>query len=64
MPVFTFEKISPPAHRSPIDSGAKKHGGVLVNLLDRLAANTVRRGLARTEGVIARNERFPTCDPK
>lgn len=64
MPVFTFEKISPPEHRSPIDPNAKKHGGVLVNLLDRLAESTVRRALARREGVIARNERFPTCDPK
>jgi len=35
MPVFTFEKISPPVRRGPIPPIAKKQRGVIVQILDR-----------------------------
>ena len=44
MPVFTFEKISPPADRGPIPPVAnKKQRGVLVQMLDRFAEARVKR---------------------
>jgi hypothetical protein len=36
MPVFSFEKISPPVRR-PIAPTARKPGGFIVQILDRLA---------------------------
>jgi hypothetical protein len=59
MPVFTFEKISPPVDRGPIPPVAnKKQRGVLVQMLDRFAEARVRRSLKK--GVIARNPQRPT----
>ena len=56
MPVFMFEKISPPADRAPIPPVAnKKQRGVLVQMLDRFAEARVKRTLKRGKGVIARN---------
>jgi hypothetical protein len=44
MPVFTFEKISPPIRRvSNSSSAAEKPRGVLTQLLDRLAEARGRR---------------------
>ena len=44
MPVFTFEKISPPADRGPIPPVAnKKQRGVSVQMLDRFAEARVKR---------------------
>ena len=44
MPVFTFEKISPPMHRGPASSpAAEKPRGVLVQILDRLVEPRVKR---------------------
>jgi hypothetical protein len=44
MPVFTFEKISPPADRGPIPPVAnKKQRGVIVQMLDRFAEARVKR---------------------
>ena len=44
MPVFTFEKISPPADRGPIPPVAnKKQRGVLVQMLDRFAEARIKR---------------------
>lgn len=59
MPVFTFEKISPPADRGPIPPVAnKKQRGVIVQMLDRFAEARVRRTQREdTKGVVARNPR-------
>ena len=44
MPVFTFEKISPPADRGPIPPVAnKKQRGVIVQMLDRFAEARIKR---------------------
>ena len=56
MPVFMFEKISPPADRGPIPPVAnKKQRGVIVQMLDRFAEARVKRTLKGEKGVIARN---------
>jgi hypothetical protein len=59
MPVFTFEKISPPAERAPIPPVAnKKQRGVIVQMLDRFAEARVKRTQRDdTKGVSARNPR-------
>jgi hypothetical protein len=44
MPVFTFEKISPPV-RAPIAPAARKQRGIIVQILDRLGEARVRRSL-------------------
>ena len=45
MPVFTFEKISPPMRRvSASSSAAEKPRGVLTRIVDRLAEARGRRG--------------------
>jgi hypothetical protein len=43
MPVFTFEKISPPVRRGPIPPIARKQRGVIVQILDRFVESRVRR---------------------
>jgi hypothetical protein len=44
MPVFSFEKISPPVERAPISPVAnKKQRGVIVQMLDRFAEARVKR---------------------
>ena len=56
MPVFTFEKISPPADRGPILPVAnKKQRGVIVQMLDRFAEARVKRKLKEEKGAIAHN---------
>jgi hypothetical protein len=59
MPVFTFEKISPPADRSPIPPVAnKKQRGVIVQMLDRFAEARVKRTQRdEPKGVTVRNQR-------
>jgi hypothetical protein len=59
MPVFTFEKISPPADRGPIPPVAnKKQRGVIVQMLDRFAEARIKRTQREdTKGVVARNPR-------
>jgi hypothetical protein len=59
MPVFTFEKISPPADRGPIPPVAnKKQRGVIVQMLDRFAEARIKRTQREdNNGVIARNPR-------
>ena len=60
MPVFTFERISPPADRGPILPVAnKKQRGVIVQMLDRFAEARVKRTLKEDKGVIARNRHRP-----
>ena len=55
MPVFTFEKISPPVRRGPIPPIAKKQRGVIVQILDRFVEARVKRTMKEEKGVIARN---------
>jgi hypothetical protein len=59
MPVFMFEKISPPADRGPIPPVAnKKQRGVIVQMLDRFAEARIKRTQrADAKGVVARNPR-------
>jgi hypothetical protein len=56
MPVFTFEKISPPIRRGPIPAIAKRQRGVIVQILDRFVEARVKRSLQEEKGVIARNQ--------
>jgi hypothetical protein len=55
MPVFTFEKISPPVRRGPSPPIAKKQRGVIVQILDRFVEARVKRTMKEEKGVIARN---------
>ena len=55
MPVFTFEKISPPVRRGPIPPIAKKQRGVIVQILDRFVEARVKRTMKEEKVVIARN---------
>ena len=43
MPVFTFEKISPPVRRGPLPPIVKKQRGVIVQILDRFVEARVKR---------------------
>jgi len=45
MPVFSFEKISPPTVRGPIAPVEKKPRGLIVQLLDRLVEARVKKSL-------------------
>jgi hypothetical protein len=56
MPVFTFEKISPPVRRGPLPPIVKKQRGVIVQILDRFVEARVKRTLREEEGVIARRQ--------
>ena len=60
VPVFTFEKISPPIRRGPIPPIAKKQRGVIVKILDRFAEARVKRTLREDKGVTARRQQKPT----
>ena len=59
MPVFTFEKISPPVPRGPIPPIVKKQRGVIVQILDRFVEARVKRSLREEKSVIARGQRKP-----
>ena len=56
MPVFTFEKITPPVRRGPIAPIETKQRGVIVQMLDRFVEARVRRTLKEEKSVIARTE--------
>lgn len=43
MPVFTFEKISPPVRRGPVAPIEQKQRGVIVQMLDRFVEARARR---------------------
>ena len=45
MPVFTFEKISPPVRRGPIAPVVKKQRGVIIQILDRFVEARAKRTL-------------------
>jgi hypothetical protein len=59
MPVFTFEKISPPIRRGPIPPIARRQRGVIVQILDRFVEARVRRNAREEKGVIARRRPKP-----
>jgi hypothetical protein len=56
MPVFTFEKISPPIRRGPSAPIEQKRRGVIVQILDRFVEARVRRAMKKHKGVIIRRE--------
>jgi hypothetical protein len=62
MPVFTFEKISPPVSRGAIPPIAKKQRGVIVQILDRFVEARVKRTLHEEEekGAVARRQQRPS----
>lgn len=59
MPVFTFEKITPPIRRGPLPPIARKQRGVIVQILDRFVEARVKRSLREEKSVIARRKRKP-----
>ena len=61
MPVFTFEKISPPVRRGPIPPIAKKQRGVIVQILGHFVEKRVNRTLRKDKGVIARHRPKPSA---
>jgi hypothetical protein len=60
MPVFTFEKISPPVRRGPLPAIAKKQRGVIVQILDRFVEARAKQTLRGEKGEIARGQRRPS----
>jgi len=56
MPVFTFEKISPPVRRGPLPPIAKKQRGIIVEILGRFVEARVKRTAREEKGVIARRQ--------
>jgi hypothetical protein len=59
VPVFTFEKISPPVRRGPIAPIVKKQRGIIVQILDRFVEVRVKRTLRGEKGGIARRPHRP-----
>ena len=59
MPVFTFEKISPPMRRVSASPAAEKPRSVIVQILDRFVEARVKRRIREEQGVIARREHKP-----
>jgi hypothetical protein len=59
MPVFTFEKISPPVRRGPIPPIVKKQRGVIVQILGRFVEARVKRTSRKEEGAVARGQPKP-----
>jgi hypothetical protein len=53
MPVFTFEKISPPVRRGALPPIEKKQRGVIVQILDRFVDARVKRSLRKEKAVPA-----------
>ena len=60
MPVFTFEKISPPVRRGPLPPVVKKQRGVIVQILDRFVEARVKRSMREEKGVAARRQQKPS----
>jgi hypothetical protein len=67
MPAFTFEKISPPVRRGPVspvakNPVAKKHRGVIVQILDRFVEARVKRAKRSEKGISRRQRRSADKD--
>jgi len=60
MPAFTFEKISPPVRRGPIQPIAKKQRGLIIQILDSFVEARVKKNSPEEQGVITRNEDKPS----
>ncbi len=60
MPVFTFEKISPPVRRGPLPPIKKKPRGLIVQILDRFVEARVKRSLREEQPAITRREKTPS----
>ena len=43
MPAFSFEKLTPPAARTPTPPVVKERRGVIIQMLDRFAGMRARR---------------------
>ena len=56
MPAFTFEKISPPARRSPAAAAPQKPRSVISQMIDRIAERRARRSL-QDERALRRDEK-------
>jgi hypothetical protein len=60
MPVFTFEKISPPVRRVPnAPTANKKQRGVIVKMIDRLVEARAKRGLKSDRSTAIRQQTKP-----
>jgi hypothetical protein len=59
MPVFTFEKISPPVRRGPVPPIVKKQRSVITQIMDRFVEARVKRSLRQEQGVVARGQQKP-----
>jgi hypothetical protein len=57
VPVFTFEKISPPVRRGPLPPIEKKQRGLIVQILDRFVEARVKRSLRQEKGAVARRSK-------
>jgi hypothetical protein len=57
MPVFTFEKITPPLRRVPDAPVAEKRRSVIVQILDRFVEARVKRTVVDAEA--AQQQRKP-----
>jgi hypothetical protein len=57
MPVFTFEKISPPLRPGPVPPIVKKQRGVIAQILDRFVEVRVKRSLRQERSGISRRQR-------
>ena len=57
MPVFTFEKISPPVSRGPLAPIVKKQRGVIVQILDRFVEARVKRTKLEEKGAVASQQK-------
>ena len=62
MPVFTFEKISPPIRRGPLPPIAKRQRGVIVKILDRFVEARVKRTSRKQKDATARRQQKPPSD--
>jgi hypothetical protein len=57
MPVFTFEKISPPDRAASPDVPAQKPRGVIVQMLDRFVEARVKRTVVEEKPAIRREQK-------
>ena len=56
MPAFTFEKISPPAHRGPVPKIEKKQRGVITQILDRFVEARMKHTADKAVSTARRDE--------
>jgi hypothetical protein len=57
MPVFTFEKISPPVRRGQLPPIAKKQRGSIVQILGRFVEARIRRTSLKGKGAARRQQK-------